>query len=94
MAGVTYEQLVEDDKLQDAVVHRLEIIGEASRQLSDEFKGLHPEAPRQKIIGLRNRIAHEYFGVDIDRVWSIIAIDLSQLEGFVAGWLLELPEDL
>jgi uncharacterized protein with HEPN domain len=94
MQGVTYSQLADDQLLQDAVIHRLELIGEASRQISDTFRGAHPQVPWQRVIGMRNRIAHEYFGVDLDRVWDAVAIDIQELEKHVAGWFAEEPDDI
>ncbi len=60
IASYDHKAFLEDRKTQDAVVRQLEIIGEASRQLSDEFKRSMPRIPWHAIIGTRNRIAHDY----------------------------------
>lgn len=67
----------------DAVVRNLEIIGEAASRIPDDFKGTHPEIPWRKVVGLRNRVVHEYFGVDLEIVWSVISNDLPPLKAGV-----------
>lgn len=74
---------------QDAVVRRLEIIGEAVRQLPQEVKELHPSVPWRKIAGMRNRITHEYFGIILDRVWQVIQKDLNSLKQQIEAILKE-----
>lgn len=69
-----------DLKLQDAVIRRFEIIGEAIRQMPQAFKDQHPEIPWRQIAGMRDVIAHEYFGVNIERVWDTIQKDLPPLK--------------
>jgi uncharacterized protein with HEPN domain len=64
----------------DAVVRNLEIIGEASKRLSLGTKSRFPKVPWEKIAGLRNRIAHEYFGVDVSLVWVIVSNELSKVQ--------------
>ena len=56
----------------DAVVRNLEIIGEASKNLSKEIKILYPEIPWQEMAGMRNKVIHEYFGVNLKIVWKTI----------------------
>ena len=62
-----------DQMVQDAVLMRLLALGEEINNLSDEFKDAHPDLPWYKIVGLRNRLAHDYFVVDTDVVWDIVA---------------------
>lgn len=64
---------------QDAVMRRIEIIGEAVKNLPDDFKAQHPEIPWKQIAGTRDNLIHEYFGVDPRTVWSIITDDLPKL---------------
>jgi uncharacterized protein with HEPN domain len=70
------DEFYSDLMLQDAIVRQLQIIGEATRTLSSEFKQKHPEIPWTQIIGMRNRIIHEYFRVDLEIVWEVIYTDL------------------
>ncbi|MCA9966855.1 MAG: DUF86 domain-containing protein [Anaerolineales bacterium] len=66
--------------LQDGVVRQLEIIEEASRNLTDTIRLQYPDVPWQQIIGLRNRIAHAYFLVNYELVWEIVQNNLPNLK--------------
>jgi uncharacterized protein with HEPN domain len=57
--------------IKDAVIRNIEIIGEAANKLPDEFKDAHPEINWHRIRGFRNRIVHDYFGVDLAILWKI-----------------------
>ena len=79
--NITSETFLSDSKTADAVVRNLGIIGEAASRLPDDFKKKHPEIEWVKIVGLRHRIVHEYFGVDMDIVWQILKNDLPAFKG-------------
>ena len=64
----------------DATVRNLEVIGEASRNIPEDVKEAHPELEWAKIVGLRNRVIHEYFGVDLDIIWRIVTDELPALK--------------
>jgi len=66
VSGCDHDTFVHDEKTADAVVRNLEIIGEAARRIPEPFKMQHPEIEWMKIVGLRNRIVHAYFGVDLE----------------------------
>jgi uncharacterized protein with HEPN domain len=66
--------------IQDAVLRRLEIIGEAAKKIREKFKNRYPQVPWKKIAGMRDIIAHEYFGVKLERVWEVIKRDLPLLK--------------
>lgn len=66
------KELQNDRRTFLAVVHCLEIIGEAARQMPKSFREKHPEFPWRETASLRNVIAHEYFGLDIDIIWDVI----------------------
>jgi uncharacterized protein with HEPN domain len=78
--GMNYSEFKKDHKTVDAVIRNLEIIGEAAGKLPSEFKKKHPQVPWRKMIGLRNRVAHEYFGIDIEILWTTIHYDLPYLK--------------
>ena len=78
-----------DDMRQDAVIRQIEIIGEAGRQLSDDFQDEHNHVPWSDIIGMRNRIVHDYMNIDLDIVWEVIHHDLPTLKSSVQRLLSE-----
>jgi uncharacterized protein with HEPN domain len=69
--GLTYEEFLSDSKTIDAVIRNFEIIGEAANRLSEEFKDEHAEVEWHRIRGFRNRIVHDYSGIDYEIVWQI-----------------------
>ncbi|MBA2744393.1 MAG: DUF86 domain-containing protein [Chthoniobacterales bacterium] len=68
-----------DEKTIDAVARNLEIIGEAVRWLPDDLKRQHKDIPWDQIGGLRNRIVHEYFGLDLEIIWQVLQTSLPDL---------------
>ena len=68
---MSFDDFMQDEKTIDAVVRNFEIIGEASNRVPDDFKTEHPEIEWRRIIGFRNRIIHEYFGIDYEKLWRI-----------------------
>ena len=78
--NVEFEGFLENKLLQDGVVRELEIIGEASKKLSSDFKDSHKELPWQDITGMRDKLIHEYFGVDLMVVWETVKQDLPNLK--------------
>ena len=74
--GMTHETFLHDEKTVDAVVRNLEIIGEAANRLPEEFKAQHSDIAWEQIVGLRHRIVHDYFGIDLALIWQILQQDL------------------
>lgn len=74
-----FDDFEDDGKTVDAVIRNFEIIGEAANRLSEDYKANNPEIEWDHLRGLRNRIVHEYFGIDLEIVWQIIEDDLSSL---------------
>lgn len=77
--SLDYSSFAGDFKTQDAVVRNLEIIGEAAKSLSDEIKKNYPEIPWRNISGTRDKLIHDYFGVNIDIVWNIAKKEIPNL---------------
>ncbi len=75
--GLNYDSFVADEKTIDAVVRNFEIIGEAANRVNDDYKIQNPELEWNHLRGFRNRIIHEYFGIDYEIVWSIIENQLN-----------------
>jgi uncharacterized protein with HEPN domain len=82
-SGMQREQFLADEKTIDAVVRNLEIIGEAVRWLPDEFKLQHVGVPWGQIAGLRNRIIHDYFGLDLEIIWQVLQSSLPEFEQLI-----------
>ncbi len=77
--GLSFEDFLADDKTIDAVVRNFEIIGEASLWIDEDFRLENPQIEWKKLRGFRNRIVHDYFGIDYEIVWSILTQDLEEL---------------
>lgn len=82
-SSITKEEFCSDSDKQDLVVHSFEIIGEASHNLSEEFKNKHSEIPWNEIKDFRNVLAHQYFRIDPEEVWEISQTDLKDLYSFL-----------
>ena len=81
--GVTREEFERSDLVQNAVMRQLEIIGEAARCVSPEMKDEHPEILWREMVGLRNRLIHEYFRIRVDKVWDTVEDDIPALISLV-----------
>lgn len=80
LENITLEEFLEDEMRIDAVVRNLEIIGEAAGKIPPETRSKCSHIPWKRIVGLRNILIHEYFGIDMDIVWDIIENYLPDLE--------------
>lgn len=78
--GVSFEQFLEDDKTIDACVRNFEIIGEVSSKIDEDFKLEHSQIEWRRMKGLRNRMIHDYSGIDYELVWNIITEYIDELE--------------
>lgn len=81
--GMDFDAFISDDKTVDAVVRNFEIIGEAANRVPEEFKIAHPEIEWRRMVGLRNRIIHEYFGIDYEAVWKIRNQNIPELLDYI-----------
>lgn len=77
--GITKDLFLSDIEKQYAVLHAIEIIGEAASHVSDETKSQFDQIPWRDIRGMRNRLAHEYFAVDLHIVWDTVVCDIEPL---------------
>lgn len=86
-AGRGRQAFEKDELVQNWVVHHLQILGEAAARISEDFRNGHQNIPWSKIIGMRNILVHDYFGIDINVVWSVIEKDLPELQQNINGLL-------
>ena len=78
-ANLTKREFLENSLVQSGVLHQIIVIGEAVKRLSTEFRQNHPKIPWKFIAGMRDRITHGYFEVDLDEVWNTVDKDIPEL---------------
>jgi uncharacterized protein with HEPN domain len=78
--GIEKESFLQNLMMQDAVMHQIEIIGEASNSVSDEFQEKHPSLPWMEMRAIRNKIIHDYRGINLHIIWDTVANDLPVLK--------------
>jgi uncharacterized protein with HEPN domain len=83
------DAFINEELVQVWILHHIQILGEAAARLSDEFQECHHDIPWYKIIGMRNILVHDYFGIDIEAVWSVVNNDLPVLYNQVKTLLNE-----
>jgi uncharacterized protein with HEPN domain len=83
-AGLDFESFAQDKKTTFAVIRALEIIGEASRKIPKSLRSQYPSVPWQDMAGMRDKLIHDYFGVDLQVVWKTLQKDLPPLKTAIA----------
>jgi uncharacterized protein with HEPN domain len=91
--GFTKAEFVEDVGLQDKVIRRLAIIGEAVKGLSQDFRKKHPKIAWKDIAGMRDVLVHEYYDVNTNLVWRVVKIQVPILKKYVSETLANFSED-
>lgn len=82
-SGITESDFLDNSMMVHATINQLQIIGEACNRVSDATKNLNPEIDWRKIVGLRNILVHEYFGVDRNLIWQIVKYDIPELKKYI-----------
>lgn len=77
--GMDFDAFLGNRMVQDAVIRQFEIVGEATKNLSDVFRGRHPFMPWKDLAGFRDKLIHQYFGVDLSAVWQSVVADVPVL---------------
>ena len=83
-AALTFDAFTQDETLRRAFVRSLEVIGEAAKKVSPEFRDQHPQAEWRAMAGMRDRLIHDYFGVDYELVWDVVRNRIPELRSQVA----------
>lgn len=91
--GMDQPTFLADERTIDAVVRNLEVLGEAANGLSDAERAMHPQLPWDEMRGLRNKVAHEYFGIDAAIIWQTATADLPPLVGPLEALLAQMDAD-
>jgi uncharacterized protein with HEPN domain len=79
LSGFDYDSFLNDNKTQDAVMRNLEILGEATKNLSEAVRTRSIDVPWKNMAGVRDRLIHDYFGVNLDIVWQISTVELPKI---------------
>lgn len=90
--GASWDDLTQKRLLQDGLVRQLTIIGEAAGRVSASVQQAHPEIPWSEIIGMRHRLVHDYFRIDLVTVWETVQHDLPMLKPQIERLIAELDE--
>ncbi|WP_328591262.1 HepT-like ribonuclease domain-containing protein, partial [Methanolobus halotolerans] len=89
-SGMDFTEFLNDRKTRKAVVKNIEIIGEAAKNVPDEIKTSYPDIPWRVIAGMRDRLAHGYFGIDYVIVWDVVGNRLIGLRDSIRAILVEI----
>ena len=87
--GIDFEAFAGDDKTASAIVRKLEIIGEAAKNVPETIRQKYPQVPWRDMAGMRDRIIHAYFAVDYVVVWDTLKVDIPHLQPIIAQILEE-----
>ena len=79
-ANKTFSDFIESVQLQDSIIRRIEIIGEAVKNLPAEVKSNYPDVPWKNIAGMRDVLIHKYFGIDLELTWQVVQKDIPDLK--------------
>ena len=88
-----YDEFIADNKTSSAVVLKLIVIGEATKNLPENIREKYPDVPWKSMTGLRDRVAHGYFGIDYEIIWEVIKTQLPKLEPRMAEILEEMDSE-
>ena len=90
--GISYEEFESDKKTFNAVVRALEVIGEAAKNVPDSLRSRYPAVPWKEMAGMRDKLVHDYFGVNLTLVWLAATGDLPELESHIRRILTKVSD--
>jgi uncharacterized protein with HEPN domain len=91
--NLTYEEFIKDKKTSYAVVRCIEIIGEAVKNIHDNVREKYSDIPWKKMAGMRDKISHFYFGVNLERVWQTVKEDIPKIEPSIKKILKDIKSE-
>ncbi len=91
--GMGYEDFVDDEKTNFAVTRCVEIMGEAAKHIPESTRQQYPEIPWKDIAGMRDKVIHFYFGVNLERVWLVLKEDIPKIEPLIRRVLEDLQKE-
>jgi uncharacterized protein with HEPN domain len=78
--GMEFDEFLKDKKTIKAVIRSLEVLGEASKKIPESIKSKYPHIPWKRMVGMRDKLIHQYFGVDLEIVWNVIKSELPSIK--------------
>jgi uncharacterized protein with HEPN domain len=88
--GMSFDDFKDDRKTINALVRSIEIIGEASKKIPKRLRDTQPEIPWKKMAGMRDKLTHAYFGIDLEIIWKVASEEIKQIE----TGILEIQDNL
>ena len=90
--NMSFKEFKKDKKTINAVVRSIEVMGEATKNIPKALRNKHKEVPWKKIVGMRDKLIHEYFGIDVEILWKTVTEDIPPLKKFIQNLLESLTD--